>query len=84
VPKILPLKPKISKILEKHSLGVKFRKQLSILAHNPKHPGLHVELLEPKQYGIYSFRVNRKYRALFIFREDLGAIEILNVTLHYR
>jgi len=50
---------------------------------NPAYPSLNLELLEPKQYGIYSFRIDRKFRAIFIFRPDKKAVEILNITVHY-
>ncbi len=82
--KLLPLKQKISKVLKKYSLEKKFQKQLSFLLKDPKHPSLHLELLEPKQYGVYSFRINRKFRSLFIFRPEHKAIEIIAVTLHYQ
>lgn len=82
--KTLPLFPHITKKLLKHSLTARFDKQLKLLRQNPRHPSLHIELLEPKQYGIYSFRIDRKYRALFIHRPDLRAIEILAITVHYK
>jgi len=82
--KILPISDKISRKLKKCNLSAKFQKQIRFLAENPNHPSLNVELLKPKQYGIYSFRIDRKYRALFIFRPDLNALEILNITLHYQ
>lgn len=81
--KILPLSTKILKLLQKHHLQKKFEKQLKLLEANPRHPSLHLELLEPKKYGIYSFRVDRKFRALFIFRPDQNSLEILNLTVHY-
>ena len=80
---ILPLNPKICKNIKKQSLEAKFNKQLKLLCKNPKHPSLNLELLEPKHYGIYSFRIDRKFRALFVFRPDLKAIEILTITVHY-
>jgi len=43
-----------------------------------------MELLEPKIHGVYSFRIDRKYRVLFVFRPDRKAIEILSITVHYR
>jgi plasmid maintenance system killer protein len=82
--KILPCSPRILAIISKHSLRKKFSKQITLLSENPKHPSLHIELLEPKSKGIYSFRINRKYRALFFFRPDKQAIEILAITVHYR
>ena len=80
---ILPLKPKLKAKIKKYSLEKKFQKKLSIFAKNPAHPSLNLELLEPKQYGIYSFRIDRKFRAIFIFRPDKKAVEILNITVHY-
>ena len=80
---ILPVNQLVSKRLKKYSLYKKFAKQLKLLSQNQKHPSLHTELLEPKQHGIYSFRIDRKYRALFIYRPDKQAVEILNITVHY-
>ncbi len=77
------LNRKVTVKLRKHRLEKKFAKQLKLLELNPKHPGLHVELLEPHQYGVYSFRIDRKYRALFFFRPDKKVIEILSITVHY-
>jgi Txe/YoeB family toxin of Txe-Axe toxin-antitoxin module len=81
--KILPLSKLIEKKIKKYNLQVKFSKQLKLLCLNPKHPSLKVELLEPKEFGIYSFRIDRKFRGLFIFREDKKALEIINITVHY-
>lgn len=81
---ILPLSVKVLKKLQKHSLEEKFAKQLKLFQKNTRHPGLNVELLEPKQFGIHSFRIDKKYRALFIFRTDVQAVEILSITIHYK
>jgi Txe/YoeB family toxin of Txe-Axe toxin-antitoxin module len=81
--KILPLSKLIEKKIKKYNLQVKFSKQLKLLSLNPKHPSLNVELLEPKEFGVYSFRIDRKFRGLFIFREDKKALEIINITVHY-
>jgi len=61
----------------------KFEKQRKIFEGNPFHPSLHTELLEPKKMHVWSFRINRKYRALFIFQER-DRIEILDVNDHYQ
>ena len=82
--KILPCSPRILAIISKHSLKKKFTKQIALLSENQKHPGLHFELLEPKSKGIYSFRIDRKYRALFFFRPDKQSLEILAITVHYK
>lgn len=83
MPKILPRSNRIKKKLKKHNLQKKFKKQLRFLENNPSHPGLNVELLAPKKHGIYSFRIDRKFRALFVFRDDNNAIEVLTITKHY-
>jgi plasmid maintenance system killer protein len=61
----------------------KYQKQIAVLGKNPRHPSLNLEILEPKNRGIYSFRLDKKYRGLFIYRDDLKAIEIIAVTCHY-
>lgn len=80
--KIKPLKSDLKKNLKKHNLVKKWDKAISLLESNIKHPSLNVELLEPKWRGIYSFRLDRKYRALFFITES--QIEIFQITKHYR
>lgn len=41
-------------------------KKKDFFINNPLHPSLHFELLEPKQLGRYSFRLNDQYRAILI------------------
>ena len=81
---ILPLNKKLAIKIKTFSLEKKFNKQINLFSENPRHPSLNTELLKPKEYGIYSFRINQKYRALFIFRDDKTAIEIINITSHYQ
>ena len=81
---ILRLNNELLKKLKKYSLQKKFEKQLALFSKNQRHPSLHLELLEPKKHGIYSFRIDRKFRALLIFRTEISSIEILNITLHYQ
>lgn len=81
---VLQLNNELLKKLKKCSLQKKFEKQLALFSKNPRHPSLRLELLEPKKHGIYSFRIDRKFRALFIFRQEISSIEILNITLHYQ
>jgi plasmid maintenance system killer protein len=80
---IFPTSLLVLKKVKKYGLEIKFKKQLKILEQNINHRGLNVELLEPKKLGFYSFRVDRKFRAIFIFRERNTMIEILNITVHY-
>ncbi len=80
----LPLSQKLKRKIDKYSLEKQFKKQVTLLSENPKHPSLNLELLEPKTHGIYSFRINLKFRALFIFHNDINSFEVLNITVHYR
>jgi len=81
--KILPLHPDIPAYLKKRGLEKKFEKKRALFEQNPFHPNLDTELLEPKHMRIWSFRVDKKYRAIFIFR-DKNAIEIIEVNNHYQ
>lgn len=81
---ILPCSKMVLKKVKAFGLEKKFNKQLTIFSQDPRYPSLHTELLEPKEYRIYSFRIDQKYRVLFIFRKDKNAIEIINVTSHYQ
>lgn len=80
--KIKPLKDDIIKYLKKHQLGKKFQKAKELFEQDIHHPSLNVEILEPKQLKIYSFRVDKKYRAIFIVADS--EVEILTVTNHYK
>lgn len=81
--KILPVHEEIIAYLKKRKLEKKFLKQATLFKANPFHPSLETELLEPKHLRFWSFRVDRKYRAIFIFREK-DVIEILDVNNHYQ
>lgn len=69
------------KYLAKHNLKKKFDKQVKLLEENPRHPSLNTERLEPKHLKIYSFRVDRKYRAIFIINSE--EVEIVDINDHY-
>jgi len=81
--KILPLHPEIKEYLKKRNLEGKFEKQKQLFEKNPFYSSLKTELLEPRRMRIWSFRIDRKYRAIFIFREK-NAIEIIDVNDHYQ
>jgi Txe/YoeB family toxin of Txe-Axe toxin-antitoxin module len=70
------------KYLSDHNLVKKFEKQYQQFLKNPYHPSLNLEILEPKNKGFYSFKLDRKYRVIFIFNLD-QSIEILSITNHY-
>jgi len=81
--KIKPLRPDLIEYLTTHDLEKKWNKVLTLFENNTRHPSLHTELLEPKWRGIYSFRLDRKYRALFFVDKDSQA-EVFQITKHYR
>ncbi|MDI6602843.1 MAG: hypothetical protein QME57_01845 [Patescibacteria group bacterium] len=81
--KILPLHPEIKEYLKKRNLEKKFEKQKILFEKNPFYPSLKTELLEPRKMRIWSFRLDRKYRAIFIFHNK-ETIEIIDITDHYR
>jgi len=81
--RILPLHPDIVTYLAKRNLTRKFAKQARLFELNIFYPSLETELLEPREIRIWSFRVDRKYRAIFIFRES-DAVEIIDVNNHYK
>lgn len=80
---ILPIHLEVIEQVQKHNLTKKFNKCCTLIAINFAHPSLNVELMKPKKLEIYSFRVDRKYRAIFLFRENKQAIEIVAITVHY-
>lgn len=81
--RVLPLHPELVRFLKKRQLWEKSEKQKKLFEENPFHPGLRTELLEPKWMRIWSFRIDRAYRAIFIFREK-EVIEILDINKHYQ
>lgn len=81
--KILPLHPEIKDYLRTRGIEIKFVKQKELFEMNPFHPGLNTELLEPRRLRIWSFRIDRKYRAIFVFRKK-DTIEIIDVNDHYQ
>lgn len=80
---IKPLRLDLLRYLKKHNLTKKFEKQATLFCQNLNYPSLKTEILEPKQFRIYSFRIDRKYRAIFGFK-DPETIEIVDINLHYR
>ena len=46
----------------------KAEKQEKLFGDNPFHPSLNTEKLSPKEKDIWSFRVDKKYRIIFQFK----------------
>jgi len=80
---IKPIRDDLDKYLKKHNLENKYKKAKSFFEKDPFYPSLNTELLEPKERLIYSFRLDKKYRAIFIYVDD-NTIEIVAFTNHYR
>ena len=81
--RILSLDKELLAYLEKRKLADKFLKQKDLFEQNLRHPGLNLELLEPKHLRLWSFRIDRKYRAVFFFHNSETS-EIIDINNHYR
>lgn len=79
---IKPIREGVRDYLRHHQLEGKFEKAMRLLEHDIRHPSLDVEILKPKHFKVYSFRIDQKFRALFIF--DGNKVEILSVSNHYK
>ncbi len=79
---IKPLRADLAEYLKVHRLVGKWEKAKGLFETNIRHPSLRTELLEPRWRGMYSFRLDRKYRALFFLRN--GEAEVFQITNHYR
>ena len=79
---IKPLGKHVDETLGKYGLTRKWNKVKKLFEVNIRHPSLHTELLEPHWRGIYSFRLDKKYRALFFITE--GKAEVFKITKHYK
>ena len=81
--KIKPLRKDLLEYLTKHQLERKWEKASGLFEINIRHTSLNTELLEPRWRGIYSFRLDNKYRALFFITKD-GEAEVFQITNHYK
>ena len=80
---IVDIRDDLEAYLTKHNLDKKYKKAKMLFEHDPFYPSLNTELLEPKEKLIYSFRLDKKYRAIFIYI-DTNTIEIIAFTNHYK
>lgn len=81
--KIKPFHKDVAAYVQKHRLVSKWDKARRLFENDIRHPSLETELLEPRWHGIYSFRIDKKYRALF-FIDRGGNAEVFRVTNHYK
>lgn len=84
MPNGIPLKSlrkDLDVFLTKRGLKQKWLKAKNLFESDLRHPSLHTELLEPRWRGIYSFRLDKTYRALFFITG--GKAEVFQITNHY-
>ena len=63
MPVITEIRNDIKEYLRDHGILKKWQKAKRLFENNPFHPSLNTELLEPKHRLIYSFRIDKRYRA---------------------
>ncbi len=81
--KVKELREDLKEYLLKHNLSKKYQKSKTLFEYDPFYPSLNTELLEPKERLVYSFRLNKKYRVIFIYVEK-DTIEVITITNHYQ
>ena len=81
--KIKPLREDLKKYLQKHNLEKKWDKAKKLFESDPFYLSLNTELLEPKDRLIHSFRLDKRYRVIFIYIEK-NCIEVIAITNHYK
>ena len=80
--KIRQLRADTIKYLEERALTTKWEKAKRLFETDMRSHSLKTELLEPRWRGIYSFRIDKKYRALFFITD--GLVEVFAITNHYK
>ncbi len=80
---ILPIHKELEDYLKKRRLLNKFEKQKIFFENNPFHRSLNTEVLEPRHLRLWSFRLDKQYRAIFIWRER-SVVEIIDINNHYK
>ena len=79
---LLPLIEEQLNYLSKHNLLKKFKKAKELFEINIYHPSLNIEILEPKHLKMYSFRLDKKYRVVFVILD--GNAKVVSITNHYK
>jgi Txe/YoeB family toxin of Txe-Axe toxin-antitoxin module len=80
--KILPLRPDLTKKPKKARLTKRYQKQKILFENDHRHPSLHTEKLRPTHLNIYSFRLNRQWRVVFILHNP-QTVEVIDINPHY-
>lgn len=79
---LLPLRNDLQEYVRHRKLEKKWAKACLFFERDMRHPSLAMELLEPHWRGIYSFRIDKKYRAIFFLRGSVA--EVFSITNHYK
>jgi Txe/YoeB family toxin of Txe-Axe toxin-antitoxin module len=80
---IKPVRDDLLHYVKKRGLTRKFAKQCFLFTTNSRYPSLKTEILEPRRLRLYSFRIDKKYRAIFIMTTP-GEAEIIDINDHYQ
>lgn len=80
--KIRPLREDLREYLKTRRLEKKWEKARDFFERDIGYSSLETELLEPRWRGVYSFRLDKKYRALFVITSNEA--EIIRITNHYK
>ncbi len=80
---VWPLTKRLEAYLVRRNIRRRFEKQVRLFEANPFHPSLHTEVLAPRHLRIYSFRITKRYRAIFVYRGN-ATVEIVDINDHYR
>ena len=80
--RIKPVRSDSVEYLKKRNLTRKWLKAKRLFETDIRYPSLEVELMEPRWRGIYSFRIDKKFRALFFVDGDVA--KVFKITNHYR
>ncbi len=79
---IEPLNSRLQRYVVSHGLEKKLKKQLALLKQDVFNKGLNFEKLVPHPLGLYSFRLDRQYRAICVVEGN--GLEIVDINNHYR
>ena len=80
--KIKKINSKLEKYLVKKNLVSKWKKTKKLLETNLSHPSLNFEKIILNRTVLYSFRLDKKYRGICVFKKN--TLEILMFTNHYQ
>ena len=67
----------------KVDINSQLEKTLELLQENPTHPSLHNKHIQcKKEKNLYSIRVNKQFRVLYIIHKDKNIISVYRLLSH--